>query len=412
MKIVSTFALGMALALGTTAIVGTNPALAQKKDKKAAGQKYDLSKPVREAVSAAQTALAAGDNATTAAKLAEARAAATTGDDKFVTGSVEYELARKTNDTKAQSAAVELMLSSGKVGADQLGQFNTVVGQLAYQANDFQKAERYLQAAVDAGAPDSNVFALLVETKQKLGKTPEALQTLQAGIDKQKAAGQTVPKDWYGRGIAIGYAAKLPQQTEKLTQEWLMAYPGDPSNWRDSLITWRDLNKVDAETELDVYRLMRSAGALKGQADYMEYVNATYLRNPGEAKAVLDEGVKAGFVNTASSQNAREINTIVSGKVSADRASLPKAPAASATGKALMNFGDAYLGYADWANAATFYKAAIAKGGIDANVANIRLGQALARSGDKAGAKAAFAAVTGPRAGLARYWTIWVDQQA
>ena len=58
------------------------------------------------------------------------------------------------------------------------------------------------------------------------------------------------------------------------------------------------------------------------------------------------------------------------------------------------------------------YRLALQKGGIDANTANTRLGIALARSGDKAGAQAALAAVTGPRAPIAHYWVIWLNRAA
>jgi hypothetical protein len=44
---------------------------------------------------------------------------------------------------------------------------------------------------------------------------------------------------------------------------------------------------------------------------------------------------------------------------------------------------------------------------------NTRLGLALARSGDKAGAEAALKAVTGaPRDQLARFMLIWLQNQA
>ena len=51
--------------------------------------------------------------------------------------------------------------------------------------------------------------------------------------------------------------------------------------------------------------------------------------------------------------------------------------------------------------------------GVDADEVNTRLGIALARSGDKAGAKAAFAEVKGaPRSGIAALWTAYVDAPA
>jgi len=222
-----------------------------------------------------------------------------------------------------------------------------------------------------------------------------------------------VPNEWYARGISIGYNAKLAPQLEQLTQEWLVAYP-TPSNWRDSLITYRDLNKPDADYELDLMRLMRAAGALKGERDYMDYVQATYLKFPTEANGVLDEGVAKGDIKLTG--NANEIKTLVKGKLAGDKTATQSAAndvkAGKASGKLALGTGDALYGAGDFAQAAEVYKAALAKGDVDKNVANTRLGAALARAGQKDAAKAAFSQVTGPRASLAKYWMVWVDQKA
>ena len=49
---------------------------------------------------------------------------------------------------------------------------------------------------------------------------------------------------------------------------------------------------------------------------------------------------------------------------------------------------------------------------LQRHVANLRLGIALARSGDKAGATAAFNAVGGARAPIAKLWLAWLGTQA
>ena len=53
----------------------------------------------------------------------------------------------------------------------------------------------------------------------------------------------------------------------------------------------------------------------------------------------------------------------------------------------------------DYAKAVEAYKLAMGKSDGDASIANLHIGMALARSGDKAGATAALNAVTGARAG-------------
>jgi hypothetical protein len=49
---------------------------------------------------------------------------------------------------------------------------------------------------------------------------------------------------------------------------------------------------------------------------------------------------------------------------------------------------------------------------VDPAVANLHIGMALARAGDKAGATTALNAVTGPRAEIAKYWLLYVSQKA
>lgn len=415
MKMVSTLSLGIALALGSVAVIGVQPAVAQKKGQQA---KFDLSKPVREAAGAAQTALgdpnAPKDLATAQAKSAEAVAAATTPDDKYVANSIAYDVARASKDTAKQAAALDGMLSSGKVPAANVGQFNLVRGNLAYQAKDFARAESALDAAVKAGVNTPEVTALLVESKAGQGKNAEALAALEAAATAAEAAGKPLPEAYYGRGISIGYKAKLAAPVERLTQSWLKNYPKQ-DNWRDALITYRDLNKLDADQELDLMRLLRTAKAMKGEADYYQYAEAVYLKFPGEGKAVIDEGVAAGMLQLKPNSNIKSFYDTSSTRQKADKADLPSAAASAAkaaNGVAARATADSYLGYGDYAKAAELYRLALQKGGVDANVVNTRLGMALARQGQKDQAKQVFAQVTGPRQALAKYWIIYLDTQA
>lgn len=409
----STTALAVALAFGGTAIL-VQPAIAAKKEAAPAGPK--LSKEVREPLAAAQAAIAAGDATTGAAKLTEARNVAKTDEEKYYVAAVMLDLSKLDKNPATQAAAIDALLASNRAPVDQQPTLYMAGGQMAYQAANYAKAEQMLVKAIELKPGNVDAYPLLVEAQAKQNKTPQALQTLQTAIDAQRKAGAKAPNDWYARGINMAYTAKMPQQTTALTQAWVKDYP-NASNWRDSLVTYRDLNPMDADGQLDLMRLQRTAGALKGQGDYMEYVLATYLRYPGEAKAVLDEGSRAGVVNLAKGGNAAEINGIISPKVAADKASLTAAATTAkgpkGTAKSALSLGDAFLGYNDYANAAEMYKLALSKGGVDANLVNTRLGMALAKAGQKDAARQAFALVTtGPRAGLAQYWTIWLDQQA
>ena len=81
-------------------------------------------------------------------------------------------------------------------------------------------------------------------------------------------------------------------------------------------------------------------------------------------------------------------------------------------GKALMRIGDNYAALGDYSHAVEAYKLAMTKPDGDAATANLHIGMALARAGDKAGATAALNAVTGPRAAAAKLWLTYVAQKA
>ena len=403
MKILHSTSIALALALGAaTASVVIAPAAIAAKPK---APNIKMSDGVRNAIIASQNAQKSNDLATAQAKVNEAKAAIQTDDDRYVVGSQQYDLGKATNDAKLQEEGIGNMLQSGKVPAENQGQYYTAYGQLAYSNNDFANAENALQQAIQRSPADTQIYALLAETKFKLNKPAEAVGLIQQAADKGDAAGQPIPKDWYGRGIAIGMQAKQAAPVAKLSISWLKDYP-ERTNWRDALVIYRDLHPADPELDLDIMRLQRAAGALKGERDYAEYAEATYLKFPGEAKGVVDEAVAAGAINLAQSRSLKELSTIAGGKVAADKGSLKKS---APTGRTALGIADAYASYGDYASAIEMYDKAASLGGVDANMVNLRKGAALAKSGQKDAAKQVLAQVTGPRADLAQFWMVFID---
>jgi len=403
MKILHSTSIALALALGAaTASVVMAPAAIAAKSK---APSIKMSDSVRNAIIAAQTAQKSNDLATAQAKTDEAKAAIQTDDDRYVVGSQQYDIGKATSNQKLQAEGVGNMLQSGKVPPESQGQFYTAYGQLSYANNDYVNAENALQQAIQRSPADTQLYALLAETKFKLNKPAEAVGLIQQAAEKGDAAGKPIPKDWYGRGIAIGMQGKQAAPVAKLSISWLKDYP-ERTNWRDALVIYRDLHPADPDLNLDIMRLQRAAGALKGERDYAEYAEATYLKFPGEAKGVIDEGVTAGAINLAQSRSLKELSGIASGKVAADKASLKKS---APNGRTALGIADAYASYGDYASAIEMYDKAISLGGVDASTVNLRKGAALARSGQKDAAKQVLAQVTGPRADLAQFWTVFID---
>ena len=134
---------------------------------------------------------------------------------------------------------------------------------------------------------------------------------------------------------------------------------------------------------------------------------------PGFAQAFLPRG-RAPEVGELFrfTEAARSLKLIAAskGKVPTE-AELAAAEKGAAIPSAYLRVGDRYYGAGNYAKAAALYRQALAKG-ADANTSNLRLGEALARSGDKAGATAALNAVTGPQADIAKLWLLYAQRPA
>ena len=413
MRIVSKMAL--AIALGGMAVAA--PAFAKKEQKQE--KPADKASPaVQKASFDAQKAADAGDIPTALTNYAAAKAAMTTDDDKFMVGRVGYQIYQKNKDMALFAESVDLMLASGKSSPDAQNQLYFAQGQIAYNSKDFAKAAVAFKNAETAGSTDPDLVPLLVESTAQSGQTLQAINVLNEEVAKRQAAGQPVPAEWYQRGLAIGYKAKpnpaeaaaVNSATLELAKKWVAAEP-QPRNWNAALEIYSQQYKLGNDDRTEVLRFLRAAGALQGDADYREYALNVYLRFPNEALQVLQEGSSKGIVNVTKG-DAADVMGIVKGKVGADKASLPaadKSARSAATGKAALSTADAYVGYADYAKAIDLYKIALAKGGVDAATVNLHMGWAQALSGDAAGAKTSFAAVTGAKKPLADFWVIHLD---
>ncbi len=404
------------------------PADAQKKSQKAASVK--LSKPVQQLLAQAQPMLAKAQTASAAkdetAAAAEARAALglveqaaalpnLTADDIFVIHQMRLNAGILSKDNAQILKALEDGLASGRLAAEDQAKYLRNIGALSLQANDNARAMQAFEQLIVINPNDAQLMVEMAELHRRNKNSAKAVELIQQAIAAQERGGTPADESWYRRALALAYDAKLPPQITVTSEALVRAYP-NAKNWRDVLIIFRDSAKFDDQANLDILRLMRANEALAGERDYAEYADTAIQRGfPGEANAVLDEGIAKGALQI-SKPFVKEMKTSVSPRIASDKASLPglaREANAAATGRAAVGTADAYLGYGEYAKAAELYRTALKKGGVDAAMVNTRLGLALGKSGDKAGAEAALKAVTGPgREQLAKYYLIWLANQS
>lgn len=371
-----------------------------------------MDKAFRTAVQRAQAAIAVGDlNAATAQVSALMPA---TPVEKYAAAGLRMEIASRKSDAQGQRKALNDMLESRATPAGEEPRLRFLSGYYSFVVGNYEDAIAQLDYAKQLGYDPLEATMLRADSQFRRGKKAEGLAYLKEAMEREKAAGKAIPATWYDRAISFSYQLGAWSDVAQWYQQKLAAYPG-AQNWRSGIVNYLAAPGMDTQVQLDLRRLQAATGAMASERDYQEY--AALAANNGyeaEAKAVIEAGRANGKLPVNDAKTAALLKKITP-KVKAYIAGLPaaeKKAASAPDGAAAMAVGDAYFSLGQYPQAATQYRLALSKGGIDAQRVNTRLGVALARSGDLAGGRTALAQVLGNWANDARFWGVWLDHQA
>lgn len=413
-KIVSRSVMAAALALGLAggATLGAPAAIAKDAPPKLSKGFTALAGPLQADIAKAK------DPASAAAlrpKVEAAMAAAQTQDDKFFAGQFAVQVGQTAKDSALMRKGLQAVVDSGKLSGAELGKYNYYLGGAAFDAKDYAAARTAFAAAIAAGYTENDVQALLAETYFAGNDAQQGFTVLNNAIKAREATGTPAPKEWYIRGLSVAYKAKAYDPAFGYALGLVTHYP-TTDNWGDAIGLARLSGHFQAQETLDLMRLMDRTGSFRDNSDYAEYLQAADARRaPAEVLKVLDKGLKAGKLS-ASDVFVTENRTVAQSRLAADKASLPAlerdASSPSASVATLMAAGDADLSYDQDAKAEGFYKAALAKPGVDADRALTRLGIAQTDQGKYADAQATFAKVNGVRKPIAQLWSAYAAQKA
>jgi tetratricopeptide (TPR) repeat protein len=361
----------------------------------------------RKAIVALQTAVNANEFTKVPGLVAAAQSVAKTKEDRYIIGQLQVKAALAAKDNVMLSAAIDTVAASGYVDQAKVAELYMGLGTTFYNAKDFARAATAYERAASLNPRSPDPLINIAESRYGMGQKAEAVATFQRAIQATIAAGQKPREDLLKRTAGIAYEASLPTAAD-LSRQWVAAYPS-PGSWHDAVAIYRNLNKPDVEGTLVLFRLMQATNSLQGAADYSLFATAAADQsNFNEAKAVIDQGIAANQVDPANPL-FRDLIAAMKTKPVATEADLNAALKMAPSAGAQIRIGDRFYGSGNYAKAAEVYRAALGKPGVDANVANLHLGMALARTGDKAGAAAALNAVSGPHAPLAKYWLLYLS---
>lgn len=375
--------------------------------------KPEVSKAARKEIAELQAAVNAKDVANIPAKLAAAKAKAQTKDDLYLIAQMQLKAAVDAKDEAGMISGLEAVLASGALPAADNLLLHMDLGKIRYNAKAYDQAGASFEEVLKIDPNNIEALVMQAETRNAQKRVPEAVSLIQRAIAAKLAAGQKAEEAWYKRAVAIAYNANLPSSPE-IGRQWVAAYP-TAKNWRDVIRIYQTSSKMDDASMIDSMRLARVTGALQSENDYFRLANTLVTKGyAGEAKAVLDQGFAANSISK-SKATFSQLYTLATSRSQGDRASLgASATAAKAApdAKKAMVTADAYYGYGDFAQAAELYRVALTKSGVDKDLANLRLGMALAQTGDKAGATTALNAAGGAQSEVAKLWLTYVSTAA
>ncbi len=434
---VSKAALAAALTLGTSGVFLTSVAEAQRapatsrdrQERQQQGQQQqgqqaqaqaqqgaqlNLSREERAALQPLSDALTARNWAAAQAALPAAQAAAQGPDARYYVARATWQVGNQTQNVQLERQGLDALIALPNLPANELTAFLNRQAELAFSANDFAKAEAAFQRLSQLNPTDQRVLNNLAIVRSRMGNSAGAMEVLQRTVDTAEAAGQKADEQAYRRLLAAAVQARQTPLILTTANRLVAAYP-NATNFRDALLLLRQHGGLDAQANLDIYRLQRAADALRGEGDYILFAQDLNRGGlVGEAKAVLDEGVARSQIST-SNQFVRDLSTSAGNRITQDRAGLAaqqRQAQGAANGRMARGVADALFGYGRYADAAAMYRLALQKGGEDANLINTRLGASLALAGQRAEAEAALRAVTGARQPLAGYWLVWLANRA
>ncbi|MBG75510.1 hypothetical protein [Qipengyuania pacifica] len=411
----STLALAVSIAAGgmVAASAFEAPAFAQKEKK--SQPKY--SKAFIEAYKPLETMASAEpvDYASIKAAVPGLVAAAENNDDRFAAGSFIYATAVKAEDQPTALQGMEMMLQSGNVPAENLGQYNFVAGQLAYAANDYAKARPYFEAAAEAGYTERDPLIFVAESYFAEDQAQQGLNYLSQIIESKVAAGEPVDEAWLKRGLAQAYNNNLKEEANKYSTWYVSQYPSSES-WGDAVAIQLNTGGYQQPETLDLLRLGQRAGALRDGNVYREYVDAAdYRRLPAEVVAVIDEGYAKGSLDKTDPY-ITDTREQAASRAEADRADADKliadANKSGATLSTVMAAGDTMLGLKRPADAEAMYTKALSMPSADKGMVSTRLGIAQFDQGKFAEAETTFKSVNGTRKPIADLWAAYASQKA
>jgi hypothetical protein len=318
-------------------------------------------------------------------------------------------------DNASAEHAFEALSASNKLPqADQLKIMESLAGSY-YRAKDYAKATQWAQRHLREGGTSPSMRQLVLQVQYESGDFASVARTLQAEIAAEERAGRTPAED---RLQLLAYSQQKINDNAGYvgTIEKLVAYHPKQNYWSDLIGRVQRKPGFSDRYTLDIYRLRLATGNLTGANDFMEMAQlAIQAGYPGEARKIVEQGYASGALGKGpEAARHKRLADLVDKHVAENDAAMDQALAeatAARGGDALVAVGFNQVTRGKAEEGVKLIEQGIAKGQLKRpDDAQLRLGMAQLRAGQKAKAAATLRGVKGPdgASDIARLWALQI----
>lgn len=294
------------------------------------------------------------------------KAAVRNDDDRYQAASFAFDI-MGAFDNAMRKDAIEFALASKSTPASDRPRFAFQSGVLALEAKDYANAQKIMLESYSAGYRGGDAELHISDSFNALGNPGEALAWLKRHLESVATDKGRLDPKLYARGMNYAIRTNNAQDVDFWAKALVRNDPR-PEAWHDALLQVSRHSNLSAADALDLMRLMRKAGGLMFEEDYLLYLQLLDKdRYPAEALAVLDEGTAKGKVsrnNLAVTEARGEANAALL-LVRNSRPANEAAAKAGSSGYPALVAGDVAFSFGDYTQAKELYEAALPKGVVD-----------------------------------------------
>lgn len=334
-----------------------------------------------------------------------------TANEKFLLEQMRASAALSGGDNGTAIKAIQALLASGRLPESQQAQYAASLASLYYREKDYKDAAQWASRALRSNPSDGAMRNLQIQSYYLAGDFAGASREALEDVQAAEKAGRTPPEERLQ--LLANIASKSGDRAAYVAGiERLVAYYPKKEYWVDLLRRLEAKPGFSNRLTLDLYRLRAATKTLDTPNEVVEMAQlALQNRQAGEAKKILDDAFASGLLGKgAEAERQKRLLALANERVAEAPTQLKQAEAealAAPDGTELVRVGMAYTGLGQHEKGIALIQQGIAKSKQKrTDDANLHLGIAYLRAGQKAKAQQAFKAVGGTdgAADLARLW--------